>query len=418
EKAGQLSAEMDFQLYIVGGFVRDIFLDRDNLDVDLVVEGDGISFARALAGRLGGRIRAHHKFQTAVVILENGQKIDVATARLEYYEHPAALPTVELSSIKMDLYRRDFSINALAVHLNPDNFGKLVDFFGGQRDIKDKIIRVLHSLSFVEDPTRIIRAIRFEQRFSFRIGTQTEKLIKNAVELDIFHRLSGSRIFHELQMTFEESNPLGCISRMEHFGLLRNIHPLLQLTPNINKILLEIEKVINWFQLLYTEETIQKWMLYLLGLFSSIDDSQTRIITTRFNFTQKQETVFFNLREQVKESVARLYRWHKHQQKNSKLYYILEPLPVEGLLFMMARTRNEEVRKKISFFITHLRNITPQLTGQDLKQMGFKPGPVYGRILKELKAAQIDGLSCDKKAQTEWVKKNYAREIPQNQQKG
>lgn len=411
ERCGKLSHDMGFQIYTVGGFVRDILLDRDNLDVDLVIEGDGIVFARKLASELGGRVRAHHKFQTAVVILEDGQKIDVATARLEYYEHPAALPTVELSSIKMDLYRRDFSINALAVHLNPDNFGKLVDFFGGQRDIKDKIIRVLHSLSFVEDPTRIIRAIRFEQRFSFRIGLQTEKLIKNAVDLNIFHKLSGSRIFHELKMIFEESNPLGCISRMESFGLLRNIHPLLKLTPNINNILLETEKVINWFQLLYTDEQIEKWMLYLLGLLNTINDSQAKIIFNRFNLSKKQEQGFFGLRGDVQEGVARLYRWQKEQGSLSELYFILSPLSIEGLLFLMARSRTEALRKKISYFITHLRNMQPQLSGQDLKDMGIKPGPLFGEILKDLKAAQIDGLSCDRQTQIEWVKNNFKNKI-------
>ncbi len=408
ERCGKLSEKMGFQVYIVGGFVRDILLDRDNLDVDLVVEGEGISFARQLARELGGRVRAHHKFQTAVVVLDDEQKVDVATARLEYYEHPAALPTVELSSIKMDLYRRDFSINALAVHLNPEKFGKLVDFFGGQRDLKNKIVKVLHSLSFVEDPTRIIRAIRFEQRFSFRIDAQTEKLIKNAIELNIFHKLSGNRIFQELKMIFEENNPVGCIARMENLGLLRNIHPLIKLTPNINSILLETEKVINWFQLLYTEEVIQKWMLYLLGLLNTINDAQAQIVFNRFNFSQKQEQGFFILRGQIREAVARLYEWHRRKNSSlSDLYFILEPLPLEGLLFLMARTQKEELRKKISGFITQLRNIHPQISGKDLKKMGIEPGPVYGKILQEIKAAQIDGHLPDRQAQLEWVKKNY-----------
>ena len=411
QKCGELSRDMGYQLYTVGGFVRDILLDRDNLDVDLVVEGEGITFARKLAGELGGRVRAHHKFQTAVVILDNGQKIDVATARLEYYEHPAALPTVELSSIKMDLYRRDFSINALAVHLNPENFGKLVDFFGGQRDIKDKVIRVLHSLSFVEDPTRIIRAIRFEHRFAFRIGSQTEKLIKNAVDLNIFHKLSGSRIFHELKMIFEEDNPLGCIIRMENFGLLRNIHPLLKLTPSINNLLLETEKVINWFQLLYTEEDIQKWMLYLLGILNTINDAQAKIIFNRFNISQKQEQCFFILRGQIREAVAGLHAWQKNKGNLSELFFILNPLQAEGLLFLMARSQKEDMRKQISYFITQLRNTQTQLSGKDLKKMGIEPGPIFGQILNDLKAAQIDGLSCDRQSQLDWVKKNYASRV-------
>jgi tRNA nucleotidyltransferase (CCA-adding enzyme) len=408
KSAGQLAQEMGFEIFCVGGFVRDIFLKQPNLDVDLVVEGDGIAFAKKLAARLGGRVRAHQKFRTAVVILENGQRIDVATARLEYYEYPAALPTVELSSIKMDLYRRDFTINALAVHLDPGQFGKLVDFFGGQKDLKEKVIRVLHALSFVEDPTRIIRAIRFEQRFGFQIGKQTERLIKNAIQLDIFTRLSGRRILHELKMIFAENNPLACLKRMDGFGLLKAIHPLLGLKPNILKILGEIEKVISWYNLLYLEEEVEKWQLYFLGLFSSLNDDETVSIARRLQFFQKEEQNFLALRRQINETLIKVYRWQQGKQKLSELYFILDPLSLEGLLYLMARSEKEEMRKNISLFVSRLRNLPHLITGKDLKKMGITPGPVYGKILKDLRAAQIDGLACDRKSQLEWVKK-FAR---------
>ena len=139
--AGELGDELGWEIYTVGGFVRDILLGRPNLDLDLVVEGDGIEFAEKFVEKMGGRIQAHPKFKTAVVILDDGQRVDVATARLEYYEYPAALPTVELSSVKMDLYRRDFTINALALRINPGRYGQLVDFFGAERDIRNRTIR-------------------------------------------------------------------------------------------------------------------------------------------------------------------------------------------------------------------------------------------------------------------------------------
>ena len=228
--AGELGDELGWEIYTVGGFVRDILLGRPNLDLDLVVEGDGIEFAEKFVEKLGGRVQAHPKFKTAVVILEDGQRVDVATARLEYYEYPAALPTVELSSVKMDLYRRDFTINALALRINPGRYGQLVDFFGAERDIKNRTIRVLHSLSFVEDPTRILRAIRFERRFDFQIGGQTMRLIKNALNLELFSKLSGSRVTHELQWIMNEEDPLACLGRMQELGIMEAIHPLLKLT--------------------------------------------------------------------------------------------------------------------------------------------------------------------------------------------
>jgi tRNA nucleotidyltransferase (CCA-adding enzyme) len=221
---GEVADETGFPVYLVGGIVRDLFLRVPNFDVDIVVEGDGITFAGLLANKTGGRLRTHQKFGTAVVKLPKGLKIDIATARLEYYESPAALPTVELSSIKKDLYRRDFTINTLAVRLQKKRFGELIDFFGGLRDIKEKTIRVLHNLSFVEDPTRVLRAVRFEQRFDFRISKHTQNMIKTAVAMRLFDRLTGERIYTELVLMFAEAEPIKGLKRMKELDLLKFIH--------------------------------------------------------------------------------------------------------------------------------------------------------------------------------------------------
>jgi tRNA nucleotidyltransferase (CCA-adding enzyme) len=170
---GEAAAHLDCNAYVAGGFVRDLLLHVKNTDIDIVVEGDGIRFAKSLAEKRRGVVHPHEKFGTATVIFPDQTRVDVATARLEYYAHPAAMPTVELSSIKLDLYRRDFTINAMAVHLNPERFGALVDYFNCQNDLKERRIQVLHNLSFVEDPTRIFRAIRFEGRLDFTITRHT-----------------------------------------------------------------------------------------------------------------------------------------------------------------------------------------------------------------------------------------------------
>jgi tRNA nucleotidyltransferase (CCA-adding enzyme) len=400
-KSGELADELNFRIYAVGGFVRDILLHRPNFDLDLVVEGDGIVFASNLADRLGGRVRSHQKFKTAVVILPDEQRIDVATARLEYYEHPAALPTVALSSIKMDLFRRDFTVNALAVQLNPEKFGRLVDFFGGQEDIKDRTLRVLHSLSFVEDPTRILRAIRFESRFDFKIGGQTERLIKNAVHLNMFHKLSGSRIMQELKLILEEENPLTCLKRMEKFHLLESIHPLLILDQHKENVLEEISKVLNWYKLLYIEPLPQIWIVYCLGLFFRFNSDQVRMLTRRLNFTPKQEAFFISIRQEVYNTSEKLYRWSKEEGSVSNLYFILHPLPLEGTLYLMARIQNEDLRKNISHFLTQLKDQKPDITGADLKEMGLPTGPVYSQILKRVLAAKLDGLACERRTQLE-----------------
>ncbi len=391
-KAGEIAQEIDTEVYVVGGFVRDLLLARPNLDVDLVVEGDGIAFAGKLAEIFGGRVKEHEKFQTAVVILEDGRRIDVATARLEYYEYPAALPTVQLSSIKMDLYRRDFTVNALAVRLNPPAFGRLVDFFDAQRDLKERLIRVLHSLSFVEDPTRILRAIRFEQRFGFRIGGQTERLIKNAVQMQFFQKLTGSRILNEFKQICEEKNARACILRMEEFKLLQNLHEGLELNVRKKALLEKIEEVLDWHRLLYLEHSEpEPWLVFLLALSAEMEDGTAKSLTERLNFSKRDQRDFLSLRQSVNQTFQAIASWVSRSGPLSELCRHLDPLPLDGLLYLMARSTREEVRKGISLYLTRLKGTVIDISGADLQRFGLEPGPAYGEILRRVRAARIDG---------------------------
>lgn len=389
--AGQIGQELGVFVYAVGGFVRDIVLSIPNDDIDLVVEGDGIAFAQALGERLGGRIRPHLKFRTAVVVLPSGQKIDVATARLEYYKYPAALPVVELSSLKMDLFRRDFSINTLAVHLRPEHFGKLIDFFGGQQDLKDRVIRVLHSLSFVDDPTRIIRAIRFEQRFQFSINSQSERLIKNAVRLNLFDKLSGARIRHELRLLTEDAAPVASLMRMREFNLLHEIHPLLHFQPSREQCLAEIEKTITWYKLLFREPAPDVWIVYFLGLVSGLDVHQARSVMERLQFPHRRQELVEGIRRQLRFVSMMLAQWGKKNGSAADLYEILQPLPVEGVIYSMAKQRKPELKKAISHFLTRLQDVRIAVSGKDLHNMGVLPGPIYASALRQVHRAVLNG---------------------------
>lgn len=410
--AGDLGKELGWEVYAVGGFVRDILLGRPNLDLDLVVEGDGIEYAKQLAEKLGGRVKAHTKFKTAVAILDDGQRVDVATARLEYYEYPAALPTVELSSIKMDLYRRDFTVNALALRLVPGKFGQLVDFFGAERDIRNKTLRVLHSLSFVEDPTRILRAIRFERRFDFQIGGQTMRLIKNALNLELFSKLSGTRVMHELQSIMNEEDPMSCLNRMQELGIMEAIHPLLKLTNDRIQILLELSKVHNWYKLLYLEPEVEPWKLYFLGLTMGVKREEIGSVTERLHFTKKEEREFLQLRNMIGDALMRLMSWGKGESKLSRLYDIVHPIPVEGVLFLMARSRKEHIRKSISQYLSRLRYEKIEVTGKDLQDAGIEPGPIYTSILTRLMTAKIDGRAETRDQQLS-LAKQLSRDLPE-----
>lgn len=220
---GACAEDMGVSAYAVGGLIRDLFLQRETLDADVSVEGDGVAFASQFAAVHRASLTIYRRFKTARLVLPSGVKIDVATARTERYEHPAALPVVKPGSIEDDLFRRDFSINTLAACLNPDHFGDLLDSFGAMRDIEAGLIRVLHDRSFIDDPTRIFRALRFEQRFGFTLEEKTERYMEQAVSARLVERLSDHRIATELRLILKEQEPLPVIRRLEKVDVLPSV---------------------------------------------------------------------------------------------------------------------------------------------------------------------------------------------------
>jgi len=387
---GKIADKIGYGAYVVGGFVRDLFLYRSDEDLDIVIEGDGIDFAKRYAAMVGARIHTHEKFGTAVIIFQDGFKIDVASARLEYYKFPAALPVVEMSSIKLDLYRRDFTINTLAIQLNPAKFGTLIDFFTARKDIKEKIIRVLHNLSFVEDPTRVFRAIRFEQRFGFTIGKLTVGLISNAINMDFFRGLSGKRVFTELRLILEEENPVAAIIRLNDFDLLKVVHPSIKLDKFFITLLNSIKKVLSWHDLLFLEESYKKWVVYFLALIHQCGSNRSHEICDRFELAPEDCKIFCVERFEADQCLSWLER--KLPQPDSALYCKLAGFKTELILYMMAAAKQQKVKKAISHFFTDLRRIAITLKGRDLKQMGIEPGPVYREILQAVLDARLDGL--------------------------
>lgn len=404
EKAGALGRSRQTPVYVVGGFVRDLLLKTPNHDIDLVVEGDGIGFARAFAGVLGGRVRVHKKFLTSVVIFPGAdgreERVDVATARLEYYESPAALPTVEHSSIKMDLYRRDFTINALAIRLDCEPMGEIVDFFGGQKDIRDRVIRVLHTLSFVEDPTRCLRAVRFEQRYHFRIGPATEKLIKNDVSLKLLDKLSPARLFNEFEHICAEETAILCIRRLHELGILQAIHPQISINPDKKEMLIRTAKVMAWYRLLYIDEEMRPWLVYFLVLCSSLTYAVTLEVFRRFGIPPALKNEVLGCREKARSLRSSLKRLTANPGfKVSALCAMLRPLPVEFVLYLMADMEVPETRRALSRYITVWRTEKPGADGSDLKKLGLAPGPAYGVILQRLLEAKLDGTAASPEEQ-------------------
>ncbi len=343
-KIGEIGDKLNFPVFMVGGVVRDLFLGIENYDIDIVVEGDGIKYARELSRDLKGRTRSHEKFRTAVVILANGFKIDVATARREFYEYPAAFPKVELSSIKKDLYRRDFTINAMAIQLNKKYFGKLIDFFGGQKDLRIGIIRVLYNLSFVEDPARIIRAIRFEQRYNFKMDGETEDFLKKAIDDKLLSRLRKKRIAEELILILKEENPLKSLKRLEELGALKYILPEVELDKDTVERFNKIRDNYNFWKGNITDEKIKLWMIYFCCLIRNLEQSQIQRILKKLIFKQKflDKINFCNTNlDKVIKFIAQI-----NKIAPSIIYLELKELPNEVLFLAMTENNTNIVKKK------------------------------------------------------------------------
>ncbi len=400
-KVGKVADELAYGAYVVGGFVRDLFLYRTNEDIDIVIEGDGIAFAKAYASKCNARIHTHKAFGTAVVIFPDDFKIDIATARREYYRSPAALPDVEMSSIKLDLFRRDFTINTLAIHLNSGRFGQLIDFFSAQKDIKDRAIRVLHNLSFVEDPTRVFRALRFEQRFDFTIGKLTANLIQNAVKMDFFKRLSGRRVFAEIRQILEEENPTPAVERMQDFDLLKVIHPSIVSSKGLVDLLNDVKSVLAWHDLLFTGEPYLRWAVYFMALIHSCDLRTCREICRNMELAPRHEQLLCDQRLAAQDRLTQLEQ--SPPKTNSALYRRLNEFRTELILYMLAATRSKSAKKSISHYYNVLRKTQPIVKGQDLIALGLRPGPAFSRILEGLLDAKLNGEVESRDEEFQWV---------------
>jgi len=406
ETIARIAEGPEYGVYVVGGFVRDLLLGIRNLDIDIVVEGDGIGFAGELAAELQGRVKSHAKFGTSVIILEDGFRIDVATARMEYYKHPAALPTVEKSSIKADLFRRDFTVNCLAIQLTGKDAFALIDHFNGERDLKDRMIRVLHNLSFIEDPSRMFRAIRFEQRNRFQIGKQTVAFMKIAVKKRLVDELSGSRLLNEIILIMKENQPVPCIRRMREFSLLQFISPKLLLETRALEILDRVEGVLSWAKMVPFTKPPERWFVYFMGLLNDLDTP---------NFEQAMERLDVPMRLQKRLELdletcreARRLLTKAPDLSPTEIYDIFSPLSLEGIIFLLSALADDKANKYATLFVTQYQGQAKlSLTGNDLIQMGVSPGPVFQQVFKALRDARVNGLVNSKKDEIALVEKQF-----------
>lgn len=381
---GRLADREGREVFLVGGMVRDIIMGRGTVDVDIVVNGDGPTFAQALAELTGGSIVVHDRFGTSVLIMPDKRRVDVATARTETYGQAAALPDVTFSVIDYDLQRRDFSVNAIAVALGARDFGAVLDPFDGRADIANKTIRALHDGSFIDDPTRVFRAARFEQRFGFRIDDSTERLLRAAVADGYLKRVSGARVRNEIAALFEESSPAAAVARLQDFGvwgaLADGLNAGAEASGIIESIPAAAEELASWLK-----PDWRRLNAMLMGLTVSAGPGVARALSELLGLSRQGQRAIVKAVTGYADTQTIL----QGNPPPSEMGAALSGFSDEALVFFYA-AGDATSRANIGRFLAS-RQIKPLINGRDLVRLGYSPSAAFNEVLQRVWAAQLDG---------------------------
>lgn len=402
-------------LFLVGGVIRDLLLKRPNHDLDFVLESDAIAFAEALAAEFGGALQAHKPFGTATWTLDSSvaerlslpaadipDHLDFARARAEKYAYPTALPTVAPSSIERDLWRRDFSLNTLALQLSPAQAaGTLLDVCGGLGDLEQKLVRVLHENSFIDDPTRILRAMRFARRYGFEIEPKTSELMQDA--LPMLGRITGIRLRHEIELILREATAASVMHGLQDLGALERIHPAFRVSPKLEqRLALLTDGTPRWAEIASDDPTL-RWNLLL----ADIREGDAAAICGCLDLTQAvTRSVVASAKLATKASAL-----SDACARPSKIAPLLDGAPEVSLLAAwITLSHRPEAQQNIDDYVNHWRHQRPSISGDDLKRMGIPPGPRYRVLLEALRSAWIDGEVATAEEEALYLKGLLAKE--------
>ncbi|MEZ0361616.1 MAG: CBS domain-containing protein [Hydrogenobacter sp.] len=363
-EVGLIAGTFGFKAYLVGGAVRDILLKKDVWDVDFVIEGDAIKVAQVLAQKYGLTFHPFPEFGTAHIKLKD-LKLEFATTRRETYPHPGAYPLVEYASLREDLLRRDFTINAMAISVNSEDFGTLIDYFGGLKDLKDRLIRVLHPLSFVEDPVRILRALRFAGRLGFKLSKSTERLLKNAVLLGLISSAPKGRIMNEVRLALREERILEILELYRKYGVLEQVFKGIKWSSKLEERLMNLRNVIAWHKIQFPKEVIDYGWVYLLVLLKDTDVQEGRAFLTEISAPAWVRETYEQIKMHYKDVTKKLFT----ARKNSEIYLSLKDKPLPFILLLMTE---DSLKEKVKLYLEKLRSVKVDvekfkgLTGRNL----------------------------------------------------
>ena len=366
-------------VYVVGGTIRDILLGEKNFDVDIAVEGDAIAFARALGATIGGRVTTHEKFGTAVVSYGDGERVDVVTTRTEFYDAPGALPAVERASLREDLFRRDFTINAMAASLKADDFGRLVDPFRGRADLEERVLRVLHNLSFIDDPTRIFRAIRYEARHGFRLEDHSARLARGCIDMGLVGDLSSARLRDELVALLEEPDAPRGIERLGELGADHAIHPRLRGDTGAAQL---FERAIQLRDELGVE--VPAWRIGLAVLGREMSSDEIYDLLQRLKVRRRDG---HRIAGAVAVGPRIVERLRSEELEAAQVVALADPFAPDAPLLALALDDRAELRD----YFARLRDVKLEIGGEDLAALGLPESPRVGEVLAELRRRKLNG---------------------------
>ncbi|WP_455379078.1 CCA tRNA nucleotidyltransferase [Petrachloros mirabilis] len=392
---GMIADERHEPIFLVGGVVRDLLLNRPNWDLDVTVEGDGIAFARVVADQYKAGMALFERFATARLVLAHGLKLDIASTRRESYAQPAALPDVKPASLREDLHRRDFTFNAIAIQLNAPQFGLLYDYYGGVRDLNAGKLRVLHERSFIDDPTRVFRAIRFAQRFGFHLEGKTARLLREIAATDVIAQLSGPRLRTEILLLANEAHPDRALSSLARLNLFRFLHRELRYVSSARRLVRSLVGAMAWWAARCRHSPIDRPVAYLMAILTGATPEIVEGVIKRLMLSNEQA-------RKVRAGGTKLMVVAKtlsapQSLKRSVVYRLLNGLPDEALLLCLARMEGRaaasaRVKRRMLDYLTKLSTVKPVLRGSDLLEMGVEAGPQVGMMLAQLLEAKLDGL--------------------------
>ena len=395
-------------VYVVGGFVRNLLLNIQNLDIDLVVEGDGISFANKLAEKIDARTKSHEKFCTATLMLQDRTKVDVATARTESYSRPAVLPDIEPSNIKQDLARRDFTINSMAIKLSGKGIFFLIDLFEGEIDLKNGLIRVLHDQSFVDDPCRIFRAIRFEQRFEFFIEDQTQHFLRSAVKINLIDQLSRDRFTKEIKILLNEVDPIKCVDRMRELSLFDTIIPEILKEDFHWAIMKNIEGALALADKIPMPKKPEVWFVYFHAMLMVKNGEVFEGMMKRLNLANNIGSRLQSAQKCFIEGMSDLRE--EKELKPSEVYDIFSKQSPEVVILILAACPNQRVKKYVELYFTkYFASAKINLNGDDLIKMGMVPDSSFNDVFKALRDARINGHVTSRDEEVSLVESQFLK---------